>query len=253
MMINLLRADIYKLFRNKSIYICSGLSCVFLIMTLFIKYFAYSYIGERDTMINSFPDIFRGNLITLLAIVVSILVSFDFSKGTVKNYISKGFKREEVYVSKFIVSFITFLIFVLVNFLMFCIVSPFLFNFGEFTQSVAIGLFRMIGLEMLAFIAIISVFVFISMLIRSLNGAITVNLCILFFAPIVLSVISAIVSKSLTIKFNLGEYFVLNYPEMLAAYSLANGVVIRSVIVSIVTIAVTTLLGIITFKKRDVV
>ena len=136
---------------------------------------------------------------------------------------------------------------------MFCIVSPFLFNFGEFTQSVAIGLFRMIGLEMLAFIAIISVFVFISMLIRSLNGAITVNLCILFFAPIVLSVISAIVSKSLTIKFNLGEYFVLNYPEMLAAYSLENGVVIRSVIVSIVTIAVTTLLGIITFKKRDVV
>lgn len=253
MMINLLRADIYKLFRNKSIYICSGLSCVFLIMTLFIKYFAYSYIGERDTMINSFPDIFRGNLITLLAIVVSILVSFDFSKGTVKNYISKGFKREEVYVSKFIVSFITFLLFVLVNFLMFCIVSPFLFNFGEFTQSVAIGLFRMIGLEMLAFIAIISVFVFISMLIRTLNGAIAVNLSLPFFASIMLSLISSIVNKLLKIEFNVGEYFVFNYPIILAKYSLENSLVIKSVFVSLATIAVTTLLGIIIFKKRDVV
>ena len=263
-MINLLKADIYKLFKGKAIYVCSVLSAVLMAIYLFTEYFRNietlnsvpeefkMYVNNGFSAVMFIPYTFISSVMILLIIVVTIVVVFDFSNGTIKNYASKGFKREKIYLSKFIVSLIVFFILIAITFLTCVVTASCLWGFGDIPQDFTKNLFRMIGLEMLAYTAILSVFIMISMLIRKLGISLAVNLSMIFLLPIVMVLLSVLVEKVFKLGFKIGQYWVLNYPEMLAHYNLDQTVVTRSIIVSLVTILVTSFIGIYTLKKRDI-
>lgn len=272
-MINLIKSDFYKLFRSKGFYICTVLSIAFAFITLLISDFSYNTIenvvntatspeaqesfsellGEKPNMVNMFPDSFVSLFLSVfISIAVSLFIAQDFSSGVIKNIVSKVSRREYIFFSKFITAiFITFVILV-ANFITFLFGSLALWGFCELPQNFYPELLRMCGLEFLAFIAITSVFTIISLLVEKTGGAIAINVCILYLSGIILNLISLIINKVLKSEFSINDYWVFDYPNALASYTLETDVIVRCSLVSVATIAIMTLLGILLMRRKEI-
>lgn len=119
---NMLKFEFRKLFRSKSLYICSAiiismaiLSVVLMNLTIQIQIGdeVMSLIDPSDLSgINALMDTFSyGNILTILPIFIAIFVCSDASQGILKNVYAKGFSRTKVLMSKYIVSLVVEVIF----------------------------------------------------------------------------------------------------------------------------------------------
>lgn len=272
-MINLIKADFYKLFRSKGFYICTILSIAFALITLFSTNFTYNtienlvnadtspeaqesfsaFLETKPNMVNMLPDSFKGVfLFTFISIAISLFVASDFSTGVMKNIASKVSKREYIFLSKFIISiFITFVI-LLANFFTFLFGSLALWGPGKLPQNFYLELLRMCGLEFLAFIAMTSIFNIISFLLGKTGVAVAINICIVSLLDIVLSLASLIIDKVFKSDFPINDYWVFSYPHRLSHYALETDVIVRCSLVSIAYIAIITLLGVLLIKRKEI-
>jgi ABC-2 type transport system permease protein len=119
----------------------------------------------------------NGNAIIILSVFIAIYVTADYAHGTMKNVISKGFSKVQVYFSKVIsmvvASFIIILSTVVVAVVSASIVSG---SFGEFSAENIAIIFKNMGIELLLNTALASVYVMIGMVIKNLGGTIAVNI-----------------------------------------------------------------------------
>lgn len=273
-MTNLLKSDFYKLLRSKGFYISIILSIIFTVIIVLILKLTYNSADniltsgysspESQESLNSllninlnavsqiplfFPNSF---LLTFIAIPISIFCTSDFKFGTIKNIASKGFKREYIYLSKLIASVFICFVILLVNLPVYTIGNTIIWGFGDIPDNFVLDLLRLCGLEFLAYIGIASLFTMISMLIRNNGGAIAINICVLSLSSIILMLLSLIIDKVLKSDFLINNYWILDYPAKLASYTLENDTISKCSLVSVITIILTSLLGIFVFKKRDI-
>ena len=118
-MINLLHSELYKLRKSKSYKVAAILSVLFVLFT-------YALFGIMQTMMDngadartaevmqklsgiSIMDMMRQlyancNAIIFATIFICIFVINDYSHGAIKNLVGKGYRREEVYLAKFLVT-----------------------------------------------------------------------------------------------------------------------------------------------------
>ena len=118
-MINLLKAELYKLQKSRSFWVSGALIVLFAVSIYLF------YVLLRDGMINGMDqegaviqgelpalgilDILRQifanrNAVIFATIFVSLFVLGDYSSGAVKNFEGKGLRREEIYLAKFLVT-----------------------------------------------------------------------------------------------------------------------------------------------------
>ena len=118
-MINILKVDLYKMFKAKSFYVIG------IILAAFSALNAYAFAKisldaneELLMLINSnFFVVFMQNVNSVVTYVTLFVVLFmvsEFSNGTIKNIATKGYLRESIYFSKLIVGAISTLIYVTV-------------------------------------------------------------------------------------------------------------------------------------------
>lgn len=114
-MINLLSSELYKLRKSKSFRIMVILEILFAWFVeaadvILRSEFAAEgmnraeYMGRGSTL-----DVIRqlfanSNAIIYVTIFICIFVLGDYTGGAIKNYVGKGYRREEVYLSKFLVA-----------------------------------------------------------------------------------------------------------------------------------------------------
>ena len=111
-MLNLLRADFYKLLRRKSFYICGILAIAVACLSVVIENMSFTYkLHSMGMDFDSLPAMYRlyfsgisafprtialGSI--FITIIVSMFISSEFSFGTMKNIISAGKKpRKHLY------------------------------------------------------------------------------------------------------------------------------------------------------------
>ena len=255
---NLIKSEFYKLKVSKSFSLCLFVSAGLALFIAFALKMGVAGRGAEDfaaiaetisavTFIELTLGL--GFLPTIFAIFVSLFTAGEFHNGTMKNYVSRGFNRVQIYLSKLNVCGIAILTMLAVYILVSCTVGSLLWGFDPYSiatfSNIAIMLLG-IGLLMLAYS---SIFVFISMWLRNIGAAVAVNVGMVFLLSSVLMAINNIIGDSLTVS----DYWLTDNITALASLSPENGIFQRGMIVGLYYLVGSTVLGCILFKTQDII
>ena len=188
-MTNLLKANFYKMKKNKFIWIASILSVIVAIYYIRDNYNVYhdflSYVDINSLMFNYLPV-----YIIVSSILISTLLGFDYSNGSIKNKIVVGHSRFKIYISNLISTYLIILTIYLIYVLIICLSGIFLFKNLTFNFEFLLNIIILL----LIILSYTSISVFITMTINNdivspvLNGLNSFILIIISF--ILLSVLS---------------------------------------------------------------
>jgi ABC-2 type transport system permease protein len=202
----------------------------------------------EDGITNGLSLFNGGNTMLFMAIIISLFVASEYSHGTMKNLVSKGFSKHHIYFSKIITMVTASYILLLLMFLS-----------GTVSGAIVAGqlgaingnVFMLLGVQFLLHTAVVSFIVLISNVARNSGGAVAVNVA-LSMLPVGLLLYQALEmlfrNKIRFTEFSLAYNISIFSPHI----SIAGSDILRAVIVSVVVFAVTTALGITAFRKMDV-
>ena len=252
----LLKADLYRLFKTKSYYILNITILGLILLNLIIAK-RQDIVDETD-LLSEFTGIevsagvvTGGNVAIYMSIFVAIFVAHEFTHGTMKNVVSKGYSRIKIYLSKLIaVSVATTLMFLAILIFTTIVGTVVTGEFGEITGTYALEFLRMLAIVTLLYLAFSSLYLMIVMIVRSSGGAIAINLIgVTMFGPEIYELFNWLFKN----KYDFNKYSLTNnvllYNESLSPPLEDIG---RSIIVGLVFLVVTTLIGSLVFEKTDI-
>ncbi|MDO4199668.1 MAG: ABC transporter permease [Clostridia bacterium] len=281
-MLKLIKSDFYKLFRMKSFYICGVLAAIFAGIGILaldaMDKMQYALYGLEDMFTSQCTGIYSltmgvGSATLFTTIIVSMFTASEFRFGTIKNIASRGVNRAWIYFSKYIVTIFVSVAYTLVCALAAFIVGCCLAGVGDFDRNIFLDILEVLGLFILAQIAMQSIFQMMGFIIRSTGWTIGANIAIFAFlrnmvldfidmavnnwlAPAVASV--DWLSSWLKIEnFSSNNYWPFPYLSQFTNMDIFHmdffyPILTRGLIVCAVYIIVTTAIGIWTFQKRDI-
>lgn len=161
-MTNLLKANFYKMKKNKFIWIASILSVIVAIYYIRDNYNVYhdflSYVDINSLMFNYLPV-----YIIVSSILISTLLGFDYSNGSIKNKIVVGHSRFKIYISNLISTYLIILPIYLIYVLIICLSGIFLFKNLTFNFEFLLNIIILL----LIILSYTSISVFITMTINN--------------------------------------------------------------------------------------
>jgi len=265
-MVRLLRSDFYRLFKSKSFYICTIVAMVVVSGSAFLMEWSYRMMSSstdasvsvaaasqlfQDGITYGLSIFYGGNSLLYIAIITAIFVTSEFVFGTMKNAVSKGFPKYQIYLSKLITMTATTFILVLLMFIAATISATIITGeIGAFTGAYTGQILIMIGVELILHAALTAVFVMIANTVRNNGGVIAINIIgILTFAPLIYIALELLFKNK--VKFSI--YGIQNN-MMLFAQNIAppSEDILRAILVGVSFFAITTALGIFAFNKMDV-
>lgn len=257
-MLNLLRSDLYRLLRSKSYYICAAIAAGFIILGLIISKWAANSspelegLGPVSGIDSAMKTLSDGNVFMIIAIFIPIYVVAEFSYGTMKNVVSKGFSKLQIFLSKFITMIIASFLTILASAIIAAIGATIITGtFGAIDGDYLTELLKVIGIEILLTIAFVALMVFISMTVRNLGGVIAINiLIVLRIVPALLMGLQYLVKNK--IKF---QTFDLFYNMSYFTENFGSGIgsdYLRATIVGLAFLAASVAIGILAFQKSDI-
>jgi ABC-2 type transport system permease protein len=258
---NLLQSDFYRLFKSKSYYICALVAILLFGSNIFLLDWSLKTLSKSSGMPADLPykdgisyglTVFsQGNVLMIIAIFISIFVIAEFSHGTMKNTISKGFHKLKVYLSKLITmtaaAFLLFLVTFFVGVVSGTIVTG---NIGDLTGDYVSFMFKNTGIELLLNLALIAVLTMVAMIVRNLGGAIAIDLIgVLSLESVAFQALEFLFDGKIKFsQFSLMQNISFYYMNQTAA----GADYFRSAIVGLAFLVIATVLGIFVFKKADV-
>lgn len=195
----LLSFELFKLRKQKSLYICSAVLLVALFLTILLNYVIYntfgSFIGdvmEKPGAVSSVLSAANAADFTLIVgIFIALYVCSDFSQHTIKNIYSRGFSRTEVYFSKLIVcvayTVIMYFITLLFAFILGCAFFGFKYESGHIVALLLGQLITCVAYSCFTFA--------ISYMIKKNGAAIALTI----IAPIVITLILSLIDAAIAI------------------------------------------------------
>lgn len=258
-MLNLLTAERIKIFRSKKLWIVLAILALLPIYQVANSKMAVHYGTELvqviDTVINGATGILMidKNGLTIL-LVMSAFISFfigeEFQNGTIRNALSLGRSRTHYYLSKLIIAALVSLVAVIMMTAVGMIGYSIVFGFGEVAEinhylSFAIKSFSTLYLLILANV---SIYVMISFLTK--NSGVSLIWSFLYtmatgFGPGIFQQTEHF--KHVTYWFTESFLFYSNFanPVDIAKYP-------QMILVSVITIVLSSALGILLFKRTDI-
>lgn len=258
-MLNLLRSDLYRLIRSKSFYICTGISVALLVLNAVVLKWASTQAGvQGEAYAAMLPSggidfglsAFGGNAQMLLGIIVGIFVAAEFSHGTMKNVVSKGFVKWKIYLAKFLSMLLAVYFVLFITMAVGVVVASFLFGgVGELTGTFVAEIFKIVGIEILLYVAMTSFFVMVSMVIRNLGGVIAIIIIWPALAEPLLFQLLQLITKN---KIHFSEYCLVNNIAFYNNVPAVGDDYLRSAIVALVYLVITLGAGLYIFQKSDI-
>lgn len=202
-MINLIKSDLYKLFRMTSFYVCcivaAGLA---ILQTGLSKSMVNMLNSEMDGSASAmgFDDIKNmllsainsdGNWVLLVIIAVALFVTIEYNAGTLKNIAARGCSRENIFFSKLIVSIVEALIICFLYAIIYIVTCFMFFDSSNLDGNFFAKLAAIYAVNILIAIASTSFIVMIAYLLRSKGGTIAISICLyLVVIPMVLQMVN---------------------------------------------------------------
>ncbi|MDQ5983234.1 MAG: ABC transporter permease subunit [Eubacteriales bacterium SKADARSKE-1] len=273
-MSKLLKVDFYKMFKTKSFYIIGiillSFTTLIAITTSLLCVDAYQNIGNftsdlGETAIDAsviFPGIFStiastlSSIVTYTSIFMIMFMCSEFSYGTIKNIASKGYRRESIYLSKFICgiacTFIYTAVVVVANLVVAVIIVgnkiPHYFDLPS-------QFFTSISLTLLLLISYISLALMIASLIRGNGASIGAFFVLSILTPILLPKADELLKNVIETDFTISKYSLSTCLLQVTGADLTKAFngndLTRFICVAVGFLVVTSTVGIYFFRKRD--
>lgn len=262
-MISLIKAELYKIFKDKSILICLLLISVMSIMMASIFKIAIMIgpdgmegidelegildLSGRGVIYNSMSIMNNAGIIILVAI--PLFVCKDFSYGTIRNVILVGHKKRNIYFSKLFSGLLVGLGLALINIIISTIISLLLMDYGSpLTITELLNVLRDIGLYLLIIAWVTSLCLMFSFIFKNSIFAVlcTVGIIMLFgiLSYLEMGGGSSIVGDILS--------FLPPYQVNKLMSLKTNEFIIKIIISNVVLIIVNIVSTIFIFKKSDI-
>lgn len=260
---NLLSAEFFKLFRRKSFYICiailvlltliSGIVMKVLLVTETLPAEQMEQMKLTDSdmsganqLAGTFAD--SDTLSLVLAIFISLFICTDYSSGTIKNTCSRGYSRWKVYASKLVAVWFVAAVFIIVSIIIRYLIYGALFEFGTVTNGMMKEFMVICGTAMLIYMAMSTIFVFISTLAKNSGIAIATNVALSTFVALILQLLDMF-SK---LKITFSHYWLVSISAEISHFNIADGVITRILVVTAVYAVVFLIAGFTLFQKEDI-
>lgn len=266
----LLAFEFRKLWRSKSLWICTIVMVVLNIASVVITYSTQRMINNLTGGSDMGLDI-GGTLITssglkslvtsasgtnytiMFAIFVTIFICADFSEGTIKNILSRGFSREQVYFAKSITIVTGGLVFSIIAIASNFLAAVIAFGAGTGYSGTVIVILLV---QMLALAAYIMFDVLLAVLFTRAGGAMTLGIIV----PMVVPLLGQLIDLALSSVFdsiNFGDSVVTNYLignnlSTVSSLSVSGKDLLFGGIIFGVYIILFTLLGLLSIRKKEV-
>lgn len=185
----------------------------------------------------------------IIGILVGALIAKEYSQGTIKNFLAYGKRREEFYLAKFVSMVIAVTIILAVMTILPTIVVTLMNGWGQaFEISQLLGMIKTFVASVIAGSAVAALAMIIATLVKSNGATIGITVAIFIGIPTLAGFLYGIYSWFYRV------YEVLPFYNSALATSIkaGNGDLLRSVIISLVTIAISLFVGIKIFKSQDI-
>lgn len=197
----LLSLELRRLIKHKSLYVCviGVIACCFIVILTNKLLTSLSSGMEGNLLRMNFTGSYfllnalsQSKIEIFLGVFIAIFVCMDFGEGTIRNIVSRGFTRIEIYFSKLFVCLIASFCIVILN-----LITGFVLGtiFGGVGDDWTIKILPLILSQLLTIIAYASIFVFFSLLLKKLGSALAVAIILPMFLPLLLTLVNAIFSK----------------------------------------------------------
>lgn len=258
-MFNLLKSDFYKILRTKSFYVCAVLAGALSVLGVILMNSAVNAELGISASLLGYDGVYAlttgvSQATLFITIVVSIFIPGEFAFGTIKNIASRGISRSYIYLSKIIIG-----IFVSVVYTLFCAAASFttgsiMWGTGELTRAVYLDIFKMLGLFLVAEIAMQCIFMMVGFFIRQTGGTVAVNLAIIIALPsLIISFVDYGVHTWLKFEnFEAAEYWPATYIARYLSMDIAQSDINTGLIVCGAYILLSIATGMFFFHKRDI-
>ena len=185
----------------------------------------------------------------IIGILVGALIAKEYSQGTIKNFLAYGKRREEFYLAKFVSMVIAVTIILAVMTILPTIVVTLMNGWGKaFEISQLLGMIKTFVASVIAGSAVAALAMIIATLVKSNGATIGITVAIFIGIPTLAGFLYGIYPWFDRV------YEVLPFYNSPLATSIkaGNGDLLRSVIISLVTIAISLFVGIKIFKSQDI-
>ena len=185
----------------------------------------------------------------IIGILVGALIAKEYSQGTIKNFLAYGKMREEFYLAKFVSMVIAVTIILAVMTILPTIVVTLMNGWGKaFEISQLLGMIKTFVASVIAGSAVAALAMIIAALVKSNGATIGITVAIFIGIPTLAGFLYGIYPWFDRV------YEVLPFYNSALATSIkaGNGDLLRSVIISLVTIAISLFVGIKIFKSQDI-
>lgn len=265
---NLVKFEFYKLFRQKSFYICSAIMVGLILISTFtlnmLVNISQGAMGADGVTVSMMGDMelsgiymltgaLAGNDISIiLAVLLALFICTDYTNGTLKNVIAKGYNRISVYGAKFVVSLVAATILAVISWLTGFVSGTVCWGVGNLSDGVNVGrIILILAVQLLGMYAYTSFFFLICVLLKKTGGAIAVGIVTPLVLSIVLSLVD-ILAKKLSFSFVPSEYWMDTCFMEVSVSSVASDIMTRSIICFAIYIVIFAVGGHFIARKSEV-
>lgn len=267
----LLSFEYRKLIRSKALYICAiVMVCLNIIGVVITKasmdFINSSFSGMSDTDLQMFGAMdYSGlkyllsacngsNMLIFFAIFVTIFVCSDFTEGTIKNIVSRGYSREKIFFAKSIVIGTGSVLFSMLSMLTGFVAGSIAFGVGKDFGGTTV---LTILIQLLAMIAYTMMNVLLAVLFGKLGGALTLGIIIPLIYPIIIQLLDLLVvfmsDKSSEVTQDFFSRFTVGTNMTKISVIGADGKdLLFAAVIFFVYIMLFTLLGVLAIRKKEV-
>ena len=269
-MMNIIRADIYRIFRGKGIYITFAVMLLLVFFSVFIFnsmpqtgiIIASEAVEDVNEMILPEMPVMTGATAATLVFssmefmayfflpLIIIVAMAMFSTGAIKNELSTGLSRIKLYFSKFLLSFILCVVLML-SFVLLTILSATILNgVGYWGEGLLLDIIKMLGALTLLALAFNSVGMFLCFVTKRTAAVNGIYIALLFVPSIIVLMLSMAFPNILEIlNYDLFNQFTV-FSQAVLEPSAAD--ITRSVAVCLAFILVPTIAGVSLFRKAEI-
>ena len=204
----------------------------------------------NPTALEVYHSSFGSGVIEILTgILVAALMAKEYSQGTIKNFLAYGKRREEFYLAKFIAIAVAIAIILAVMTILPTIAVTIMNGWGQsFEISQLLGMIKTFVASLIASSAVAALAMIIATLVKSNGATIGITVAIFIGIPTFAGFLYGIYPWFDRV------YEVLPFYNSALATSIkaGNGDLLRSVVIALITIAISLFVGIKIFKAQDI-
>ncbi len=251
-MLNMMKADVQRIFRGKGIYLTMGVLVLFIVMHVI----GTSNVGDTTLRYAGISMPFymmqlTSNVIFAVIPIVIMIAADDFTTGTAKNVLTSGTSRMHYYISKLLLSFLFCLLLFVLHIFGGTLIATIVHGFGgTFDMDFVISVLQPFFVQLFLLMAVACVGMFFAFVTRN-SSAVTGWLVGFIMAPslIIVQLLAPINERFM----DLLDFEIVTMLFSLVAFpELSTEDITRILLTGTAYILISTIAGMMVFRKCEI-